>query len=110
MRGRTEILQSVSVFRQAVRGEQDIVAGKVEVLPAERRQVSKQVMGDVFRVAGDGHGTFEVPGVPQDDRGNGESQPGSTVLDRCQSHGRAWGPVAAEPKVPLAEGRHLPMH
>ena len=50
------------------------------MLPAQRREVRQKVVGDMFRLAQSGDGTFEVSGVPQDDRGDDEVESGSTVL------------------------------
>jgi len=40
----------------------------------------QQVIGDIFRLAQGGDGTFEVSGVPQNDRGDDEVEAGSAVL------------------------------
>ena len=77
---RAQRLQSVIVFRRLLWGDPDIVTGQVDVLPAERREMRQQVIGDIFRLAQGGDGTFEVSCVPQNDRGDDEVQPGSAVL------------------------------
>jgi hypothetical protein len=49
-----------------------LVSRQVDVLPTERGEVRQKVVGDRFRLAQGGDGTFEVLGVPQDDRGDDE--------------------------------------
>ena len=50
------------------------------MLPAQRGQVSQQMVGDVFGLAQGGDGALEVSGVPEDDRGDEEVEAGGAVL------------------------------
>src|SRR5262245_46447524 len=50
------------------------------MLPAEWRQVSQQVIGDILDLAQGGDGALEIPRVPEDDRGNEEVQARSAML------------------------------
>ena len=68
------------VFRRILQSDPDIVAGQVDVLPAQRREMRQEMFGDIFRLAQGGDRSFEVSGVPQDDRGNDEVQARSAVL------------------------------
>src|ERR1700756_2895010 len=50
------------------------------MLPAQRRQMRQEVIGDILRLAQGCHRSFEVSGVPQDDRGDDEVQARSAML------------------------------
>src|SRR3974390_2316629 len=68
------------VFRDLFRGCPDVVAGEVDVLPAEWRQVGEKLIGNVLDLAEGGNSTFKIAGVPEDDRGDEEVQTGRTML------------------------------
>ena len=50
------------------------------MLPAQRGQVNKQIIGDVLRLTQRGDGALEVSRVPKDDRGDKEVEAGGVVL------------------------------
>ncbi len=50
------------------------------MLPAQRGQVSQQMVGNVLRLTQRGDGALEVSRVPKDDRGDEEVEAGSSVL------------------------------
>ena len=50
------------------------------MLPAERRQVGQQRIGDVFDLSQSIDGAFEISGVPKDDRGYEKVEAGGAVL------------------------------
>ena len=52
------------VFRHLFCGGPDIIPGQVDVLPAERGQVSQQMIGDILDLTQSGHGTLQIPRVP----------------------------------------------
>ncbi len=56
--------QSVTVFRRAVRGAPDVVAGEVHVLPAERREMGEQLVRHILDFPQGGDGTLQVARVP----------------------------------------------
>jgi len=68
------------VFRRILPRDPDVVAGEVDVLPAQRREMRQEMLGDIFRLTQGRDRSFEVSGVPQDDRGDDEVQAGSAVL------------------------------
>ena len=72
--------QSVSVFRHAALGAPDVVAGQVDVLPTERRQVSQQMVGHILGPSKGCDGALEVSRVPQDDCGDEQVEAGGAVL------------------------------
>jgi hypothetical protein len=72
--------QSVGVFRHALRGLPDVVAGQVDVLPAERREVGEQLVGDVLQLTKSGDSTLQVARAPQDDGGDEQIEAGGAVL------------------------------
>ena len=45
---RAEGSQSDLIFRHVLRGTPDVIAGQVHVLPAERREVGEEGVGDRF--------------------------------------------------------------
>jgi hypothetical protein len=58
------------VFRYIVGGRPDVVASKIDVLPAEWPQVSQKVIRNIFGLAQGRDGAVEIAGVPQDDGGD----------------------------------------
>ena len=50
------------------------------MLPAERGQVSQQMIGDVLGLAQGGDGALEISRVPQDDCGDEQVEAGGAVL------------------------------
>ena len=50
------------------------------MLPAERRQVGQQRIGDVFDLSQSIDGAFEISGVPKDDRRDDKVEAGGAVL------------------------------
>jgi hypothetical protein len=42
--------------------------------------MSQQVVGDIFGLTRDGNGAFQIPGVPENDRGDEEVQTGGAIL------------------------------
>ena len=70
-----------SVFSDAsCSARPDIVAGQVDMLPAERGQMGQQMIGDILGLAQGGDGALEIPRVPQDDRGDEQIEAGGAVL------------------------------
>ena len=67
-------------FPSWLRGAPDIIAGEIDVLPAERREMGEKVIGNVLGLAQGGDGAFEIPCVPQDDRGDEKVEAGGAVL------------------------------
>jgi hypothetical protein len=55
------------VFRHLVGGRPDVIAGEIDVLPAERRQVEEKVIGNILRLAQSSNRAIKVAGVPQGD-------------------------------------------
>ena len=68
------------VFRHLIRFGPDIVAGQIDVLPTERRQVVKELVGNRLDGAQRSDGAVEVAGIPQNDCGDEEVQAGGSVL------------------------------
>src|SRR3954454_23541642 len=68
------------VFRGLVGGRPDVVAGEIDVLPPERRQVSEKVVGNVLGLAHCSDRAAQIAGVPQDDGRDEEIEAGSAVL------------------------------
>ena len=68
------------VFRDLFRACPDVVAGEVDVLPAERGQVEEELIGNLLDFTEGGDSTFKIAGVPQDDRGDEEVQTGRPML------------------------------
>src|SRR5215471_3820285 len=68
------------VFRDLFRACPDVVAGEVDVLPAERGQVEEELIGNLLDFTEGGDSTFKIAGVPQDDRGDEEVQTGRPIL------------------------------
>ena len=58
------------VFRHLLGERPDVIAGEIDVLPAERRQMGKKVIGNVLGLAQGGDGAIEIAGVPQGDSGD----------------------------------------
>src|SRR3954467_2005284 len=58
----------------------DIVAGEIDVLPSERREVSEKVVGNVLGLAHCSDRAAQIAGVPQDDGRDEEIEAGSAVL------------------------------
>ena len=50
------------------------------MLPAQRRQVRQQGIGDVLAFAQHGDGAFEIAGVPKDDSGHDEVEARRAML------------------------------
>ena len=50
------------------------------MFPAERREVGEQVVRDIFGVPQGSDRTFQVPCVPQDDRGDEQVEAGRPML------------------------------
>jgi hypothetical protein len=50
------------------------------MLPSEWGQVGQQVLGNILNLAQGGDGAFQIPRVPQDDRGDEKVQAGGSVL------------------------------
>jgi hypothetical protein len=46
-----------------------MVAGEIDVCPARRGKMRKHMVRDVFSLTRDSDGTFEIPGIPKNDRG-----------------------------------------
>jgi hypothetical protein len=72
--------QFIIVFRRLSQGDPDVVARQVDVFPAQRREMRQEMLGDIFRLPQGCDRSFEVSGVPQDDRGDDEIQARSSVL------------------------------
>jgi hypothetical protein len=60
------------VFRGRSLGAPDVVPGEIHMLPAERGEVSEQLVWNIVGLAQSGNGALEVPRVPQDDCGDEE--------------------------------------
>jgi hypothetical protein len=50
------------------------------VLPAERRKVGEQMVGDVLALPQSGDGALQVARIPQDDGGDEQIEAGGAVL------------------------------
>ena len=72
--------QSDSVFRRTLLVTPDIVAGQVDVLPAQWGQVSQQLIWDILDLAQGCDGALEISRVPQDDCGDEQVEAGGAVL------------------------------
>src|SRR3954453_6889589 len=72
--------QSAMVFRQVGGGVPYVVAGQVDVLPSQRREMGEPVVGDVLHRSQGGDGALEIARVPEDDRGHQQVQAGGAVL------------------------------
>ncbi len=68
------------VFRRFTRGRPDVVAGEIDVLPAERREVGEKVIGNMFGLAQGSDRTVQVAGIPQGDSRDEQVEAGSAVL------------------------------
>ena len=68
------------VFRHLVGGRPDVVAGEIDVLPAERRQMGEKVIGNVLGLAQGGDRAVQITGVPQGDGRDEKVEAGSAVL------------------------------
>ena len=68
------------VFRHLVGGRPDVIAGEIDVLPAERRQVEEKVIGNILRLAQSSNRAIKVAGVPQGDGRDQKVEAGSAVL------------------------------
>ena len=55
---------SVMVFRHLVGGRPDVIAGEIDVLPADWRQVEEKVIGNILHLAQSGDGAVQIAGVP----------------------------------------------
>jgi len=60
------------VFRRFLCRQPDVVAGEIDVLPPERRQVSEKVIGHVLGLAQGSDRAAQIAGVPQGDGGDEE--------------------------------------
>jgi hypothetical protein len=68
------------VFRHLFCGGPDVISGQVDVLPAERGQMSQQIIRDIFFLAQGGDGAFQIPRVPQNDGSDEKIVAGDTML------------------------------
>ena len=53
------------VFRRLLGGRPDVVAGEIDVLPAERGQVDEEVVGNVFDLAKGSDRAVQIARVPE---------------------------------------------
>jgi len=58
----------------------NMVADEIDVFPAKRGQMSQQLDRDAFSPTRDGDGVFEIPGIPENDRGDKELQTRGAML------------------------------
>src|SRR5205814_6640641 len=58
----------------------DVVAGEVHMFPAERGDVSEQLVRNILGLAESGNSALKVARIPQDDCGDEEVQARSAVL------------------------------
>ena len=64
-------------------GVPQIIAGKIDVLPPDRGEVSEQRVRDDFPAAAEVvEGTAEIHGVPEGDSGGDDREPARTILLR----------------------------
>jgi hypothetical protein len=68
------------VFRHMFCGDPDVIFGQVDVLPAKRRQMGQQMIGDILLLAHGCDGAFQIPRVSQDDGGDEKIEAGDTML------------------------------
>jgi len=68
------------VFRSLVGGRPDVVAGEIDVLPPERRQVGEKAIGNVVGLAQGSDRAVQIAGVPQSDGRDEEVEAGRAVL------------------------------
>lgn len=68
------------VFRRLLGGRPDVVAGEIDVLRPERRQVGEKVLGNVLGFVQGSDRAVQIAGVPQGDGRDEEVGAGSAVL------------------------------
>ena len=68
------------VFRRLVGGRPDVVAGEIDVLPPERREVSEKVIGNVLGLAQGSDRAVQITRVPEGDGRDEKVEAGSAVL------------------------------
>ena len=68
------------VFRRLVGRRPDIVAGEIDVLPPERRQVGEKVIGNALGLAQGSDRAVQITSVPQGDGRDEKVEAGSAVL------------------------------
>src|SRR5271170_6539970 len=99
------------VFRSLVGGRPDVVAGEIDVLPPERRQVGEKAIGNVLGLAQGSDRAVQIAGVPQSDGRDEEVEAGRAVLlvsAANQRHGRALQPPPWRTPRPRAAEPHRP--
>jgi hypothetical protein len=93
VRGQPERAKSVRVFRHLFCSGPDVISGQIDVLPAERGEVSQQMVRDILNLAQGGDGAFQVTRVPQDNGGNEQIEDRRRDAADSRRFGRGFLPV-----------------